>query len=52
MIVDPLGLVFAGRSGSSAPIAGARVEVLTDLNLRALVRRYCQTKVMHRTKER
>jgi uncharacterized repeat protein (TIGR01451 family) len=34
LIVDPLGLVFAGRSGSSAPIAGAQVEVLTDLNLR------------------
>jgi len=37
LIVDPLGLVFAGRSGSSAPIAGARVEVLTDLNLQTLV---------------
>lgn len=32
VIVDPLGLVFAGRTGSSAPIAGARVEVVTDLN--------------------
>jgi uncharacterized repeat protein (TIGR01451 family) len=32
VIVDPLGLVFAGRTGSSAPIVGARVEVLTDLN--------------------
>ncbi|HYR74604.1 MAG TPA: hypothetical protein VEM96_02065 [Pyrinomonadaceae bacterium] len=29
-IVDPFGLVFAGRAGSSTPIAGARVEVLTD----------------------
>ena len=37
VLVDPLGLVFAGRSGSSAPIAGARVEVLTDLNLRTLL---------------
>ena len=37
VIVDPLGLVFAGRSGSSAPIAGARVEVLTDLNQETFV---------------
>jgi uncharacterized repeat protein (TIGR01451 family) len=37
VIVDPLGLVFAGRGGSSAPIAGAHVEVLTDPNLRTLV---------------
>ncbi len=33
LIVDPLGLVFAGRSGSSAPIASARVEVLSDLSV-------------------
>src|SRR5262249_20643204 len=32
VIVDPLGLVFVGRTGSSAPIAGARIDVLTDLN--------------------
>ncbi len=31
-VVDPFGIVFAGRAGSSAPIAGARVEVLTDQN--------------------
>jgi uncharacterized repeat protein (TIGR01451 family) len=30
VVVNPFGLVFAGRAGSSAPIAGARVEVLTD----------------------
>lgn len=29
-VANPFGLVFAGRAGSSAPIAGARVEVLTD----------------------
>src|SRR5215471_15044299 len=31
-IVDPFGVVFAGRSGAAAPIAGARVEVATDQN--------------------
>jgi uncharacterized repeat protein (TIGR01451 family) len=30
VIINPFGLVFAGRAGSSAPIAGARVEVLSD----------------------
>jgi uncharacterized repeat protein (TIGR01451 family) len=29
-LVNPFGLVFAGRAGSSTPIAGARVELLTD----------------------
>jgi uncharacterized repeat protein (TIGR01451 family) len=29
-IVDPFGVVFAGRSGAAAPIAGARVEVASD----------------------
>lgn len=29
-VVNPFGLVFAGRAGSSTPIAGARVEILTD----------------------
>src|SRR5712692_6634265 len=29
-VVNPFGLVFAGRAGSSAPIPGARVEVLID----------------------
>jgi uncharacterized repeat protein (TIGR01451 family) len=31
-VVNPFGLVFAGRTGSSAPIPGARVEILTNLN--------------------
>jgi len=30
VVINPFGLVFAGRAGSSAPIAGARVEVLVD----------------------
>jgi uncharacterized repeat protein (TIGR01451 family) len=30
IVINPLGLVFAGRAGSSAPIAGARVELLMD----------------------
>jgi uncharacterized repeat protein (TIGR01451 family) len=30
VVVSPFGLVFAGRAGSSAPIPGARVEVLVD----------------------
>jgi uncharacterized repeat protein (TIGR01451 family) len=30
IIIDPFGLIFAGRAGSSAPIPGARVEVLVD----------------------
>ncbi len=30
VVVNPFGLVFAGRAGSSAPIASAQVEVLTD----------------------
>jgi uncharacterized repeat protein (TIGR01451 family) len=31
-IVDPFGVVFAGRGGSTTPIAGARVEIATDQN--------------------
>src|ERR1041384_1868787 len=31
-VTNPFGQVFAARVGSSAPIAGARVEVLTDQN--------------------
>lgn len=31
-VVDPFGLVFAGRSGNSTPIAGAQVEIVTDQN--------------------
>ena len=31
-IVDPFGVVFAGRGGSATPIAGARVEIATDQN--------------------
>jgi uncharacterized repeat protein (TIGR01451 family) len=30
VVANPFGLVFAGRAGSSTPIAGARVEVITD----------------------
>ena len=30
LVINPFGVVFAGRAGSFAPIAGARVEVLTD----------------------
>src|SRR5712692_8055460 len=30
VVINPFGLVFAGRAGSSAPIPGARVEVLVD----------------------
>lgn len=29
-VANPFGLVFAGRAGSSSPIPGARVELLTD----------------------
>ena len=32
VVTNPFGLVFAGRAGSSAPIAGARVAVLVDQN--------------------
>jgi uncharacterized repeat protein (TIGR01451 family) len=32
VVINPFGLVFAGHAGSSAPIAGARVEVLVDQN--------------------
>ena len=31
-MINPYGLVFAGRAGSSSPIPGARVEVLLDQN--------------------
>ncbi len=30
VVIDPFGFVFAGRAGRSAPIAGARVEVLQE----------------------
>ena len=30
VVVNPFGIVFGGRAGSSAPIPGARVEVLID----------------------
>lgn len=30
VVANPFGLVFAGRAGSSAPISGARVEILLD----------------------
>ncbi|HMJ26097.1 MAG TPA: hypothetical protein VK475_09725, partial [Pyrinomonadaceae bacterium] len=32
VVVNPFGLVFAGRAGSSTPIAGARVEIAADQN--------------------
>src|SRR5438105_6431315 len=32
VVINPFGLVFAGRAGSSSPIPGARVEVLLDQN--------------------
>lgn len=30
VVVDPFGEVFSGRGGAGAPVAGARVEILTD----------------------
>lgn len=30
VVINPVGLVYSGRAGSSAPIPGARVEVLID----------------------
>jgi uncharacterized repeat protein (TIGR01451 family) len=30
VVVDPFGIVFSGRGGAAAPVAGARVEILTD----------------------
>jgi uncharacterized repeat protein (TIGR01451 family) len=38
VITNPFGLVFAGRAGSSAPIAGARLEITTDQNNENFVR--------------
>jgi uncharacterized repeat protein (TIGR01451 family) len=32
VVVSPFGFVYAGHAGSSAPISGARVEVLRDQN--------------------
>lgn len=32
VVIDPYGIVFAGRGGSAAPIPGASVEVLLDQN--------------------
>jgi uncharacterized repeat protein (TIGR01451 family) len=32
VVVNPFGLVFSGRGGSSSPIPGAKVEVLLDQN--------------------
>lgn len=32
VVANPFGFVYAGRAGSSAPISGARVEVLRDQN--------------------
>src|SRR5437588_7480722 len=30
IVINPFGLVFAGRGGSATPIAGARLEIATD----------------------
>jgi uncharacterized repeat protein (TIGR01451 family) len=38
IVINPFGLVFAGRAGSSAPIAGARIEILTNLTGENFVR--------------
>ena len=38
IVINPFGLVFAGRAGSSAPIAGARVEIASDQNGESFVR--------------
>lgn len=38
IVIDPFGLVFAGRAGSSMPIAGARVEILNDPGSESSVR--------------
>jgi uncharacterized repeat protein (TIGR01451 family) len=38
IVINPFGLVFAGRAGSSAPIAGARVEIASDQNGENFVR--------------
>ncbi len=38
VVANPFGLVFAGRAGGSAPIAGARVEVITDQNAENFLR--------------
>jgi uncharacterized repeat protein (TIGR01451 family) len=32
IVINPFGLVFAGRAGSLAPIAGARVEIASNQN--------------------
>jgi uncharacterized repeat protein (TIGR01451 family) len=32
VLIDPFGIVFAGRGGSASPIPGANVEVLLDQN--------------------
>ncbi len=32
IVINPIGMVFAGRAGSSMPISGAQVELLRDQN--------------------
>ena len=32
VIVNPFGTLYAGRAGSSAPVAGARIQILVDQN--------------------
>ncbi len=42
-VINPFGEVFAARAGSSTPIAGARVELLTDQNTQSLLLLPAQT---------
>ncbi|MDX6385817.1 MAG: large repetitive protein [Blastocatellia bacterium] len=37
MVVSPFGVVFAGRAGSSTPIASARMEIASDQNAENLL---------------
>jgi uncharacterized repeat protein (TIGR01451 family) len=32
VVLNPFGVVFAGRAGSSTPISGAQIEILSDAN--------------------
>ncbi len=37
IVINPFGLVFAGRGGSATPIAGARLEIATDQSNESLL---------------
>jgi trimeric autotransporter adhesin len=37
VVIDPFGIVFAGRAGGSAPIPGARVAILTDQDINSIL---------------